>query len=100
MRQHREVGAPHRGPKVGIGGAAAPALAHRHVHAAETLLLKAVHIIGMRIARLATGAHPSRMQRVADGAVTGLQLAAIAAILVASLLPGFAAIAASCRPVT
>src|SRR5271166_2033483 len=86
MRQYLEIRPPHGGLEVGIGGAAAAAARHRHVHAAEAFLLKPVHIGGVRIARLAGGGEPGGMQGVLDGAVASLQLAAVAAILVAALL--------------
>ena len=91
MGQHLQIRAPHRRPQIGVGGAAAPALAHRHVHAAEAFLLKAVHIVRLRIPRLHTSRQPGRMQGVAHRAVAGLQLAADAAVFVASLLAGLGA---------
>ena len=39
VRAHLEVRAPHHRLQIGVGRAPAPALAHRHVHPAETLLL-------------------------------------------------------------
>ncbi len=85
MRQHLEVGALHGGAQVGARGAAAPAPLHGHVHAAEAFLLKTVDVRRPRIARLAGGAEPCRMQRIVQASIGRVQLAAAAAVLVAAL---------------
>ena len=91
MGPHLEVGPAHGGSQVGVRGAASPAPAHRHVHAAKPFLLISIHIVGMRVTRLAGRRQPRRMQWIAEAAVSGLQLALSAAIFVAAFLPMFGA---------
>ncbi len=86
MGDHRQVRAAERGVQVRARGAAAPALAHRHVHTAEALLLKAVDVLAARIARLLGGREPRRVQRVAHRSVARHELAGIAAVPVSALL--------------
>jgi len=86
-----QVGTSHGGPQIGIRCATAPALAHGHVHPAESFLLRAVDIGGVRIARLGGGGKPRGMQGIAQRAIARFQLAAAAPIGVAPLLALFRA---------
>ena len=86
MGEHFEVRPAHRRAQVGVGGAAASAAAHGHVHATEAFLLEAVDVGGLRIARLAGGGQPRGVQRIFQRAIAGLQLAVRTAIVVAAFL--------------
>ena len=92
MSDDRQVRPAQRGTQVRAGGAAAPALAHRHVHTAEALLLKAVDVRAARIAHLLAGGEPRRVQRVAHRSIARHELAGIAAVPVATLLPALRAL--------
>src|ERR1700676_1760710 len=89
MRQHLEIGSVHGRSEIRIGGTATPAVAHRHVHPTEALLLKSVDVGGPRIAGLARRRQPCSMQRIAHASVSRRQLAAAAAVVVAALLTIF-----------
>src|ERR1700688_3077291 len=92
MRQHLEIGSIHGRSEIRIGGTATPAVAHRHVHPAETLLLKSVDVRGLRITGLACRRQPRGMQWIAHAPVSRLQLAAAAAVVIAALLAIFGAL--------
>src|SRR5882724_4820623 len=80
MRQHFEIGSVHGRSEIRIGSTAAPAAAHRHVHPAETLLLKSVDVRGLRITGLACRRQPGGMQWIAHASIFRLQFAATAAV--------------------
>ena len=85
MGAHREIVAAHRRPQVGIGGAAAPPAAHRHVQASESFLLKAIDVVGQRVARLARGGKPGLVQRIGQQPIARVQLADGAPVLIAAI---------------
>src|ERR1039457_1887602 len=84
MGQYLEIGPAHGRTQVRVGGAAANAVGDRHVHATEALLAVAVDVRRPRVPRLVRVVEPRRMQRIGQAAVTGLKLAAAAAVLVAA----------------
>ncbi|MNQ40681.1 hypothetical protein D3C85_543400 [compost metagenome] len=87
MGDHRQVRTAHGRAQVGVGGGAAHAILHRHVHGAEAFLHEAVGVVGLDIAGLGTGIDPGTVQRVLHVvAVGGAQRPAIAAIGIAALL--------------
>src|SRR5690625_186422 len=61
---HRHVRSLHRRIEVGHGCRPAPALVGRHVHATYAFLLVAVHILGDRIAGLASRLDPGLKERI------------------------------------
>src|SRR5207253_4998296 len=70
------------GPKIRVGCAAAAAAAHGHVHLPEALLPEAVHVGGERVAGLAAGLEPRRVQRILEPAAPGGERALRAAVFI------------------
>ena len=78
---HFKVLATHGRTQIGIGRAATHASPHRHVHAAEALLLVTIHVVGGRITGLLRGFQPCGMQRIPGRAIRGGELALSATIV-------------------
>ena len=91
MRAYFEIRPVHGRAEVGVGGAATPTVSHRHVHPAETFLLEAVDVRGLRIAGLGCRRQPGGMQGIAKATIARLQLAVAAAVFIAAFLASFGA---------
>ena len=89
VRDDGDIGPLHRGSKIGLGGAAPCAVAHRHIHPAKTFLLLPVDIRCHRIACLRSRIYPRLIERVSHRAVPRIERSVAAAIAVATLIAPF-----------
>ena len=92
MCSHGQILPAHGRTQIRTRRAATPTVADGHIKAPKPLLLPTIEVIGMRVARLATGLQPRHMQRVTQRPVRGLQLPGIAAVVTAALAPPLGAL--------
>ncbi len=86
VRFHAEIGPRHRRLEIGIGRAPAAAAMDGHVHAPKAFLLRAVDVVGQRIARLLRRIEKGGVERVLQPAITGVESALGAAIGITALV--------------
>ena len=91
VRAHLQIGAVQRRAQIGVGRTAAPARAHRHIHAPEALLLVAVHVLGQRVAGLPPGFEPGGVQGVGEQATARGERSGAAAIVIGAFRTAFGA---------
>ena len=90
MHLHVQVRPVHGRLQIGHGGGAAHAVAHRHVHAPEAFLTKAVVVFRIPVPRFLTGLDKGPVQRVLHVvAVAGGQRPVGAAIVIAAVDTAF-----------
>ena len=88
---HAQVGAAKRRPQISVGGAAAAAVANRHLHAGEAVLLGAVVIVGDRVARGDARVEPGVEERIGIARAARGERPAAAAIRARAVFPRFLA---------
>ena len=88
---HLEIAPLHRRPQIGVGGRPAHAVPHRHVEAAESLLLLAVEVGAHRIAGLPARLDEGVVERIALGPCARRQRPVAAAIGVGAAAQTFGA---------
>src|SRR5205085_5346378 len=89
---HVEIAPAEHGPQIGVGRAAAPAVADRDLHAREPVLLFAVVVLRYRVAGGEAGLEPGIEERIRLARFSRDERPAAAAIRAAAAFPRFLAL--------